>query len=219
MENSNKYMGLSSVCERGIVYGAPSLNDVELVMTVLGIDLATSTDILDAFGGLRGLIDTTTEELEGIKSIGKNKALVLKAAVEIGQRIVKTDSMRFPIVKSPDDAAKLVMEEMRYLDREHFKILLLNMKNRVISVENVAVGTLGASAVHPRETFKVAVKKSAAGIILVHNHPSGDPTPSREDIEVTKRLKEAGKIIGIDVLDHVVIGDGRFVSFESKGLI
>ena len=110
------------------------------------------------------------------------------------------------------------MNEMRYLDREHFRAILLNTKNHVLRVETIGIGTLNSTAVHPREVFKLAVKYSAAAIILVHNHPSGDPTLSRDDLEVTKRLVEVGKVLGIDILDHIIIGDGKFVSLKEKGL-
>ncbi|OPX92134.1 MAG: hypothetical protein A4E52_00136 [Pelotomaculum sp. PtaB.Bin013] len=111
------------------------------------------------------------------------------------------------------------MAEMRFLDREHFRVMLLNTKNQVLRIETVSIGTLSSSQVHPRELFKFAVKNSAAAIILVHNHPSGEPTPSREDIDITGRLADAGKIMGIEVLDHIIIGDGKFVSFKEKGLL
>jgi len=124
-----------------------------------------------------------------------------------------------PNIKSPEDAAALVMEEMRHYDKEYFCALLLNTKNQVLARETISIGTLNYSATHPRELFKAAIRRSAAGIIVVHNHPSGDPEPSRQDIEVTDRLIEAGKIIGIEVLDHLVIGDNRFVSLKANGLI
>jgi DNA repair protein RadC len=111
------------------------------------------------------------------------------------------------------------MEEMRFLEKEHFKVILLNIKNHVISVEDISIGSLNSSIVHPREVFKPAIKRSSASIILAHNHPSGDPTPSREDIDITRRLCEAGKILGIEVIDHVIIGNGSFVSLKEKGVI
>ena len=214
----NKYFNLNSVRERGISYGSTALNDAELIMALLGVDIEKATNILDVVDGMRGLVNITIEELTEINGIGKSKAITLKAAIEIGQRISKAIPER-QIIKSPEDVADLVMEDMRYLDREYFKLILLNNKNHVLSIETITIGILNSSVVHPREAFKVAIKKSAAAIILLHNHPSGDPTPSREDLEVTKRLEEAGKIIGIDVIDHVIIGDGRFVSFKAKGLL
>ncbi|ACV62287.1 DNA repair protein RadC [Desulfofarcimen acetoxidans DSM 771] len=214
----NKCFGLNKIRERGLNYGTSVLNDAELVMTLLGINLEKAMNLINIINGIRGLMDVSVEQLAEVKGVGNSKALALKAAVEIGQRIAKTKAMECPSVKTPDDAVNYVMEEMRYMDREHFKALLLNTKNRVISLEAISVGTLNSSNVHPRELFKVAIKRSAAAIILIHNHPSGDPTPSREDIDVTERLGEAGKIVGIDVLDHIVIGDGKFVSLKAKGL-
>jgi DNA repair protein RadC len=111
------------------------------------------------------------------------------------------------------------MEDMRYYDREHFKCLYLNRKNQVISLETISIGGLANALVHPREVFKPAVKRSAAAVILIHNHPSGDPTPSKEDINITKRLIESGKLLGIEVLDHIIIGDGRYFSLKAGNVI
>jgi DNA repair protein RadC len=108
---------------------------------------------------------------------------------------------------------------MRYYHKEYFKVILLNTKNQIISIEDISIGSLNSSIVHPREIYNLAVKKSAAAVILVHNHPSGDPAPSREDMEVTKRVAEAGKILGINVLDHIIVGEGRYLSFKEKGFI
>lgn len=120
-------------------------------------------------------------------------------------------------ISSPADAAGLVIEEMRHYLREHFRVLLLDTKNKVLGMEEISIGSLNTSLVHPREVFRPAIRKACASVILIHNHPSGDPTPSSEDIAVTRRLYEAGRLLGIEVLDHVVIGDGRFVSFREKG--
>jgi len=122
-------------------------------------------------------------------------------------------------IKSPDDVSNLLMEEMRYLNKEMFNILLLNTKHDVIAIENISIGSLNASIVHPREVFNRAIKRSSSAIILAHNHPSGDPKPSGEDINITKRLIEAGTIIGINVLDHIIIGDGVYFSMKEQELI
>lgn len=169
--------------------------------------------------GLRFLGEATIDELCGIKGVGLAKAAQVKAALELGRRLICLEPDLKPVIRSPQEACNLVMEEMCYLDREHFRVILLNTKNRVLSMETVSIGSLNSSLVHPREVFKRAVQRSAAGLILVHNHPSGDPTPSSEDIEITRRLCEAGRVIGIEVLDHIVIGDHVFVSFKEKGLI
>ena len=210
--------------ERLLKDGVETLSEIELLAILLrtgsrsvsAMELAAM--ILTGFKGLRSLMDATVEELSETKGIGLAKAAQIKAALELGKRMALKNMEEKPIIKSPEDAAELVMEDMRYLDREYFRAMLLNTKNRVLSLETISVGTLSSSAVHPRELFKVAIKKSAAALILIHNHPSGDPTPSREDLEVTKRLEEAGKIIGIDVLDHLIIGDNKFVSLKAKGL-
>jgi DNA repair protein RadC len=167
--------------------------------------------------GLHGLARAQVADLAGKRGVGMAKACQIVAAVEIGRRIAGSAEQR-PVIKSPGDASLLVMESMRHLEQEQFRVILLNTKNQVLGVEIVFVGGLASSPVHPREIFKSAIRKSAAGVILVHNHPSGDPAPSREDVEVTQRLSEAGKLLGIEVLDHLVIGDNRYVSFREKGI-
>ncbi|MGQ9825401.1 MAG: RadC family protein [Desulfotomaculales bacterium] len=170
-------------------------------------------------GGVRGLAQMAFQELMHLRGIGKDRALRLLAAVELAKMISTAPPQEMPVIKNPGDAARLVMGEMRQLDREHFWVLLLNTKNQVIAREVISIGTLNSSRVHPREVFKNAIKQSAAAMILVHNHPSGDPSPSREDIEVTRCLVEAGRIVDIAILDHLIVGDNRFVSFKEKGLI
>lgn len=164
------------------------------------------------------MAETSLEELKDQKGIGLAKAAQIKAAIELGRRLRIFRPER-PLIHTPADAAHLLMDEMRYLDREHFRTISLNTKNRVLAIDNVAVGSLNSSFVHPREVFKGPVRRSAAAVILVHNHPSGDPSPSLEDIQVTRRLVEAGKILGIEVLDHLILGDGSFVSMKEKGLL
>lgn len=211
--------------ERLLKEGAGSLSEVELLAILLrtGSKEATALDLaavlMTKFKNLRCLVDASVEELGEIKGVGLAKACQIKAALELARRLARYTEAPRPLIKSPDDAAALVMEEMRCLDREHFRVLLLNTKNQVVGVDEVSVGTLNYSAVHPRELFRRAIKRSAASVILVHNHPSGDPTPSREDIEITGRLVEAGRIIGIQVLDHIIVGEKRFVSLKAEGLI
>lgn len=167
---------------------------------------------------LRYLATASLEELIQVPGVGPAKAVQLKAAVELGRRISASNAAR-PLVRSPRDVSALVMEEMRFLDREQFRTVLLDAKNHVLGIRTVSVGSLSSSIVHPREIFKEAIARSSAAIVLVHNHPSGDPTPSREDVEVTRRLVEAGRLLGIEVLDHVVVGDNRYVSFKEKGIL
>lgn len=211
--------------ERLLKEGAEALSEIELLAILLGTGSREATAlelaslVMARFKSLRSLVDATVEELSEVKGVGPAKASQVKAALELARRLSQFSDLPRPVIKSPDDAAGLVMEEMRHLDREHFRALLLNTRNQVIGMDKVSVGTLNSSTVHPRELFRNAIKRSAAAVILVHNHPSGDPTPSREDLDITGRLCEAGKIIGIEVLDHIIIGDNKFTSFKAKGLI
>lgn len=175
--------------------------------------------ILTEAGGLIGLVRLSTHELEQVHGIGPAKAAQVKAALELGKRSIAADPTVKPIINSPSDVADLVMEEMRNLDREHFRIMHLSTRNNVLGISAVSVGSLNSSIVHPRECFKEAIRRNANSIILLHNHPSGDPAPSREDLDITRRLTEGGKILGIEVLDHVIIGEKRYVSLKEQGII
>ena len=205
-------------------YGPEYLSEIELVALLLGSGtgqasaLELAAQMLSRFDGLPGLAAATCRELAGVRGVGPARAALIQAAVQLGRRLANQPTRTRPVIKGPNDVVALMMEEMRGLDREHFRALLLNTKNQVLGVDRIAVGTLNESTVHPREIFKNAVKMSAAGVVLVHNHPSGDPTPSRNDREITKRLVRAGEIIGISVLDHVVIGDNSYVSLKASGL-
>ncbi|MEN6348576.1 MAG: DNA repair protein RadC [Syntrophomonas sp.] len=215
--------------ERLIRQGETSLTDAELLAIVLGsgsrelnaVQLAENL-LNNHDGKLRFLREASLEELLAEKGIGPAKAVSIKAAIEMGKRIAADIQVKRTI-RSPEDVTlavkELIMEEMRNYDREHFRVMYLDRKGGLLTSEDVSIGGLHSSIVHPREVFKTAVKKSAASIILVHNHPSGDPNPSAEDIEVTRRLIEAGKIMGIEVLDHVIIGESKYYSLKEKGLI
>ncbi|MBM7854910.1 DNA repair protein RadC [Desulfohalotomaculum tongense] len=167
---------------------------------------------------LSEIMEMTREELLQLKGITPKLASRLIAVFEIHRMIQKEKQENKVTIQTPNDIATL-MDEIRYLDREQFRAVLLDTKNQVITIETITIGILDSSLVHPREVFKSAIKRSAARIVLVHNHPSGDPTPSKEDINITKRLIEVGKIIGINILDHLIIGDGRFTSLKSEGLM
>lgn len=211
--------------ERMRELGAGSLSNAELLAIILRTGYREESvvhlaeRILTQAGGLRLLPELTLEELQKIKGVGLAKAVQIKAALELGRRMVLSLKPEGISLTSPREVANFLMEEMRFYNKEYFKIILLNTKNQLISLEDISVGSLNSSIVHPREIFHYPVKKSAAAIILVHNHPSGDPTPSREDLDVTGRLVEAGEILGIKVLDHIIIGEGKHLSFKEKGLI
>ena len=211
--------------ERFVQNGPESLSNHELIAILLRTGtkdesvLQLANRLLTQFEGLRLLKDASLDEITAIKGIGSAKAIQVLAAVEIGRRISKLTYDDRYIIRSPEDGANYVMHEMRFLSQEHFVCLYLNTKNQVLHKQTIFIGSLNASIVHPREVFKEAFRRSAASIICIHNHPSGDPTPSREDIEVTKRLAESGKIIGIDVLDHLIIGENKFVSLKEKGYL
>lgn len=175
--------------------------------------------LLTEAGGLAGLARMSVHELTQLHGLGEAKAAELKAALELGRRSVSADPMTRPVINSPQDIALLVMEEMRYLDREHFRIVSLSTKNHVLGISSISVGSLNSSLVHPRECFKEAIRRNSNAIILLHNHPSGDPTPSREDLDVTRRLADGGQILGIEVLDHVIIGDNRYISLKERGIL
>jgi DNA repair protein RadC len=211
--------------ERFIQHGPQSLSNHELIAILLRTGtkdesvLQLSNRLLTQFEGLRLLKSATLEEMTEIKGIGHAKAIQILAAVELGRRVTNLAFSDRYVIRSPEDGAKYMMNEMRFLTQEHFVCLFLNTKNQVIHKQTIFIGSLNASIVHPREIFKEGLRRSAASIICLHNHPSGHPEPSREDIEVTKRLVECGRIIGIDILDHLIIGENKFVSLKEKGYL
>lgn len=211
--------------ERMLQYGAGALSHAELLAILVRTGTRKESAIhiaqrmLTAAGGLRGLVDLSLDEMLHTKGIGPAKAIQLKAGIELGRRLAKTRRPEAETIRSPQNVAELLMEQLRYLQQEHFVCLFLNTKNHIIAQETLSIGSLNASIVHPREVFRAAIKCSSASIVCAHNHPSGDPTPSPEDIQLTRRLCEAGEIVGIDVLDHIVIGDGKFVSLKEQGLM
>jgi DNA repair protein RadC len=210
--------------ERLAKHGASSLKTAEL----LGILFRTGTKhlnavelaeaILSKFGSIAALARATTDELRDCDGIGFAKAVEIQAAFELGKRLASEKYLERPVIKSARDVFNLMGPEMQSLDREHFKILLLNTKNFVVQMATVSVGSLNASVVHPRECFRPAIAAQAAAVVLVHNHPSGDPAPSVEDINLTRRLVAAGDLLGIKVLDHVIIAGNGFVSVMDKGV-
>ncbi|PJN87424.1 RadC family protein [Bacillus sp. mrc49] len=211
--------------ERFLQDGPQSLSNQELLALLLRTGtreesvLQLAGRLINSVKGLRPLKEASVEELTGIKGIGEAKAIHILASVELGRRMNQLNDQDRYVIRSPEDGANYCMEEMRFLTQEHFVCLYLNTKNQVLQKTTIFIGSLNASIVHPREVFKEAFRRSAASIICLHNHPSGDPTPSREDIEVTKRLAECGRIIGIEVLDHIIIGEHKYVSLKEKGYL
>lgn len=181
--------------------------------------MVIAQNLLKEFGNLKAVAEASVEELMKIKGVGQAKATQIKAALELAKRLeTPLDEGKKPGVKSPEDVVRLVKGELKDKKKEHFFVILLDTRNQYLGKEKVSVGSLDTSIVHPREVFKPALSVSAASVILVHNHPSGDPQPSEEDIKLTKRLVEAAEIMGIDVLDHIIIGDKNYLSLKAKNL-
>lgn len=169
--------------------------------------------------GLIGCQQLTLRELQTIKGIGRVKAIQLQAVMELTKRLAKEKAFPYFQINSPTSIANLYMEEMRYHKQEHFKAVLLNTKNQIIHEKDLFIGTVNAALVEPREILIYALTYEAVSLIMLHNHPSGDPTPSLEDIHVTKRCQQACRLLGINLLDHIVIGNGRYISLKEKGYI
>ncbi len=204
--------------------GAGALSNTELIAVLIGSGsqeasaLTLAERILSRDeSGLLFLEDCCFEELCDVDGIGAAKASVILAAAELGRRIMTAPREKKIDVSSPDRVASIFMESMRYLHKEHFRILMLNIKNEIIAAEDVSIGTVSSSEAHPRDVFATPIRRGAANIILVHNHPSGNPEPSRADLLLTERLVSAGELLGISVLDHIIIGDGKYVSLKSEG--
>lgn len=212
--------------EKALDGGVSSLSNSELLALLINsgtveksaLDLATEI-LAVSRGGISELGALSLEDLITIKGIGNSKAIRVLAAVQLGKRMATAVPERKYCIRSNEDVAKLLMERLRYEKKEHFICILLNSKGEVIETDTVSVGELSATVVHPREVFSGAARKSAASIILAHNHPSGDPSPSRQDIETTRRLVECGRLMGIKVLDHIIIGNGSFVSLRAMDMM
>lgn len=209
--------------ERLVKYGESALSLQELLQIILRTGnkgesvVALAQKLLTHFGNLQNLKEASIEELMSIKGIGLAKAVQIKAALELGRRAEITLERKQKKIITPQDVFKLMKSKLKDYSKEHFYIISLNSRNAIIS--EISIGTLNASLVHPREVFAEAIRQRANSIILVHNHPSGDPTPSKDDIKITKKLKEAGKILGIEVLDHIIITRNSYLSFKNKNLI
>ncbi len=212
--------------EKILSRGVAGLSNAELVAVLLASGTRTESALALAArvlalqnGSLGRLVCCQPEEFQRIRGIGTAKSCMLVAAMELGRRIAACPAESRIRLDTPDKVADLFMEEMRFLNKEVFRVACLNVKNELIMKEDVSVGGLHSAAAHPREVFQNAIKKGANAVILIHNHPSGDPAPSSADQATTAQLVKAGSILGIQVLDHIVIGDGRYVSFKQKGIL
>ncbi len=216
---------MEAIRARGYRKGIQRMGNTELLAMIIGHGnkrsrLSIAGELIEVFGGLEGVAEANADELMMIEGIGMAGAMRLRATFELGLRsLVETRESTVREVRSPEDVAYLLAPEMRGLDREHFKAILLNTKNCVIRIVTVAIGSVNAALVHPREIFKEAVRTSSAGIIIAHNHPTGNPEPSREDEELTTRFFRCGELMGIDLLDHIIIGRECFISMRERGLI
>lgn len=210
--------------ERLMQVGERALSTAELLAIIIrtGVDgenvVRLSERLLVGFGGLPGLARASITELQSLKGIGPAKAIEIKAALELGRRLLASAPEQRAKVSSPADAANLLMSDMALLEQEHLRLILLDTRNQVLGTPNVYVGSLNTSVIRVGELFRHAIKENAAAMIVAHNHPSGDPSPSPEDVRVTKQIASAGKLLDIELLDHLVIGQGRFVSLKERGL-
>lgn len=210
--------------ERMLYAGPGALSTAELLAIILRVGgrgenaIRMAERLLLEFDGVAGLAQASFDELCQQHGVGEAKAAQIKAAVELGKRLVAALPHERPQVRSPADVANLLMLEMALLEQEHLRVVLLDTKNRIMRVASIYEGSLNTAVVRVGEVFRPAVRANCASIIIVHNHPSGDPTPSPEDVRVTESLVEAGKLLDIEVLDHVVIGRNNYVSLKERKL-
>ncbi|MCA9961658.1 MAG: DNA repair protein RadC [Anaerolineales bacterium] len=210
--------------ERLLQVGAQAVSTAELLAIILRTGsggenvLRLAERLLSQFQDLAGLARASVAELTNVKGVGPAKAVEIKAALEIGRRLMASAPQERPRVTSPSDAANLLMSEMMFLEQEHLRLILLDTRNRVLNTPTIYIGSLNTSVVRIGELFRAAIKENAAAFIVAHNHPSGDPSPSPEDVNVTKQIVQAGKLLDIELLDHIIIGHQRYVSLKERGL-
>lgn len=210
--------------ERLVQVGPTAVSTAELLAILLrtGVPgenvVRLAERLLIQFKDLPGLARASIPELMTVHGVGEAKAVEIKAALEIGRRLLASAPQEKPRVSSPADAANLLMSEMMFLEKEHLKLVLLDTRNNVLGTPTIYVGSLNTSVIRVAELFRAAIRENAAAFIVAHNHPSGDPSPSPEDIRVTRQLAQAGKLLDIEVLDHVIIGHQRYVSLKERGL-
>jgi DNA repair protein RadC len=210
--------------ERLARLGAQALTNAELFAILLRVGVPGENAVqvgqrlLKEFGGISGLHKAPFDELCNQRGIGTAKAAQIKAAIEMGGRLLLESPEERPMVNSPADAAALVSFEMSALEQEHLRVMLLDTRNRVLGIVEVYQGSINSSQIHVGEIFKAAIRRNSPALIVIHNHPSGDPTPSPDDVVVTRAIVQAGKLLDVDVLDHMIIGQGRWVSLKERGL-
>ena len=210
--------------ERLEKFGAEVLTNAELIAILIRVGvkgenaIEVSERILRTFGGLKGIQQASFDEMKDQHGLGFAKATTIKAAIELGRRLVLYSPEEAPAIRSPKDVADLLMYEMSALQHESLRVILLDTKNKVKKIVNLYKGTLDSSSVRVSEVFRDAIVRNASALILVHNHPSGDPTPSVEDVTLTKAVIEAGKLLNIEVHDHIIIGMNRYFSMKQKDL-
>ncbi len=210
--------------ERLRAYGASALANAELLAILLRVGatgesaIAQASRLLARFGGLPGLARASFGQLCNEKGLGEAKAAQIKAALEMGKRLLAAQPEERAMVRSPQDVTNLLQAEMGLLEQEHLRVVLLNTRNQVLAISEVYKGNVNTALVRVAEVFRDAVREGCLAIIVVHNHPSGDPTPSRDDVEITKQMLEAGQLLGIEVLDHIILAQGGFVSLRERGL-
>ena len=210
--------------ERLVKFGEQALSAQELLQLILGRGMAgesvviTAQKLLSQFGSLQKLAEASIEELSSVKGIGLAKAAQIKAVFEIGRRVSsQSPAYKKKELTDPEKVYKLMRSKLKDYSKEQFYLIALDSRN--FSIHEISLGTLDASIVHPREAFAEAIKAKAASVVFVHNHPSGDPEPSEDDLEITKRLTEAGKILGIEVVDHIIVTKNNYFSFKDGKLI
>jgi DNA repair protein RadC len=211
--------------ERLKQFGHEALSAQELLALIIGRGVSKKSvmtiaqELVIKFGNIKAISEATIEELSQIKSIGFAKAAQIKACFELGKRKDLEPEQKDFDIKDPQSIVKAIRASIKDKAKEHFKLILLNARNKILGISTISIGSLNASIVHPREVFKDAIVHNAYSVVLAHNHPSGDPEPSEDDLTITRRLVEAGKILGVEVIDHIIISKNGFFSFKDKGLM
>ncbi|OGW57073.1 MAG: hypothetical protein A3D21_00425 [Nitrospirae bacterium RIFCSPHIGHO2_02_FULL_42_12] len=206
-------------------FGPEALSAQELLALIIGRGvpqksvMTIAQELLVKFGDIKTISEATLEELSQIKGIGFAKAAQIKACFELGKRQDLEPELKDFDIKDPQSVVKAIRASIKDKAKEHFKLILLNARNKIIGISTVSIGSLNASIVHPREVFKDAIMHNAYSVVLAHNHPSGDPEPSEDDIKMTRQLIDSGKILGIEVIDHIIVTQNKYLSFKAKGVI